>query len=517
MSASNLKTCGFASLLLVLSFPPFPLGFLSPIALAMLIALMSEKTAGDAFRLGYVNGIIWGSFTLYWIGANTVPGAAIAILINSLHYAFVWWMFRIIHRRRPELALWSFPALWTAVEYLRHFSDLRFNWLNLAYTQTYYTPFIQFVEWSGYLGLSFLLALMSVLLYKIIFRKTKVLVHGFILLLLVLLPLVYGLVRIPALQTGQMPAIKVGLVQPNVDPFQKWEPAFQDSAYRLLEKATLQMADEKPALVVWPETATPFFLRSEEKYLSRVFRFVDSLQLYLITGTPDFQYVPRENDYRTFNAAFFFAPGKHYFQTYYKMALVPAAESMPFKKALPFLRKLDVGGGDFFSGREFTVFEMRLPASEMMSHSSNKNDTVTTGEKEIGVSTIICFESIFPQLVRQFVKSGARLLTIITNDGWFGNTSGPYQHAQYAVLRAVENRVSIVRCANTGISMFIDPAGRILKRASLNTFAALLYPVPISDRVSFYTRFGDLPGLFSLIFSVGLIGYVFVWKRKIEK
>ena len=125
--------------------------------------------------------------------------------------------------------------------------------------------------------------------------------------------------------------------------------------------------------------------------------------------------------------------------------------------------------------------------------------------EKIGLSAVICYESAFPEIVRNFVREGANILTIITNDGWFGSTSGPYQHAQLAVLRAIENRVSILRCANTGISSVIDPTGRIIKKADLNNKKNLFALVPINNRKSFFTSKGDLLGKFMLLMSFGLV------------
>jgi len=144
----------------------------------------------------------------------------------------------------------------------------------------------------------------------------------------------------------------------------------------------------------------------------------------------------------------------------------------------------------------------------------SKNDTSKT--IPIGISTVICYESVFGHLVRNFVNSGANLLTIITNDGWFGTTSGPYQHAQYAVYRAVENRVSIVRAANTGVSELIDPAGRILKKAPLNSRMSLSGLLPIQKKLTLYTRYGEWFGYLNLVVSILSLIY-FMWLKQKNK
>lgn len=499
MNLNDFKICLITSILLALSFPPFPLGILVPVALAVFINHIIKKETGQAFRLGYVMGLIWAALTLFWIATNTFAGAVLAIMITPLQYAFVWWFFNRIYQCNQKLALWTFPILWVASEYLRHFSDLRFNWMNIAYTQTYYLPFIQFIEITGYLGLALLLSYIAVFFYLIFFRKQNLIRNLIILSILIILPLLYGIIRISHLENKSFPKLRVGVVQPNMDPFKKWDQQFQDSTFKILKTSTFKI-DNSVKLVVWPETATPFYLRLKPYYLNQVHNIVDSLEIFLITGTPDVKFIDND-DYQTYNSAFFFMPHKLKFESYNKIALVPAAESMPFKKVFPFLRGLDVGGGDFFSGSEFTVFSLKV-----------NPDSVANSE--IKVSTIICYDSVFPNLVRQFVKNGARILTIITNDAWFGNTSGPYQHAQYAVFRAIENRVGIARSANTGISMFINPTGKKHKIVPLQRRAEISYDLPVNEEITFYTRYGDWLGAICLILSVLIIIFAFIKKER---
>jgi apolipoprotein N-acyltransferase len=185
---------------------------------------------------------------------------------------------------------------------------------------------------------------------------------------------------------------------------------------------------------------------------------------------------------------------------------------MPFKNTFPFLRDLDVGGGDFFPGTEFKVFTMRVNLKEREVKPGSQNDSLAGSE--VKVAAVICFDSVFPHIVRQFVKRGARILTIITNDAWFGKTSGPYQHAQYAVLRAIENRVSIARSANTGISMFIDPSGRKHETIGLEKQAEITYELPVTDDTTFYTQHGEWLGILCLVVSLPVTIFGFVKKEQ---
>lgn len=515
MTKTELQYIFAISLLFSLSFPPFPFGFLTPVALALLLHFLDDKSPKQCFRLGYWVGLIWGGFTLFWIAASTLPGAILVISINALHYALVAWLYGHFRRGGKMLALFSFPFVWVAIEYLRAFSDLRFNWLVLAHTQTYYLPLIQIAEYTGYLGISFILVILGILLYNIFsLGKFWKWLNAVAILIIVLALFIFGKNRINRIEAQQFSLLKAGLIQPNVDPYEKWEPSFQKEAFGMLMKSSRNMVKQKPDLIVWPETAVPFYLRARFTALQEIYRFLDSSRVYLLTGSPDYEYFEAEDDYHTYNAAFFFRPFEHSFESHYKITLVPGSETMPFKRQFPFLRKVNVGGGDFFPGTKYTVFKFKVEVKPGK-FDGEKYVEILTAEPHktnIGLSAIICYESVFPDLVRRFISGGANLLTIITNDGWFGETSGPYQHAQYAVLRAVENRVSIIRCANTGISGFISPTGKYLTRAGLNTRQNKIAEIPIVQRKTFYTRKGEWLGNFTLLMSllfifIKLFGY----------
>lgn len=504
MNGHELKYLIIIAVLLTLSFPPFPFGFLAPTALAIFLLLIQDQSPKDCFRLGYWFGLLWGAMALFWISTSSVTGAILAILINSLHYAIIWWLFSNFRKRSLAFALISLPAIWVGMEYLRQFSDLRFNWLTLAHTQSYYLSLIQFIDITGYYAISFIVVSVGVSIFVIIrFKSNYRWIPISACMVVIIILSVYGQIQISKFHKIKYPLLKAGLVQPNVDPYEKWDPVFQGEAFDMLMEASRKLLDSNPNLIIWPETATPFYLRSNPGKIRQIQLLIDSANISLLTGTPDYQYMNDEGDYHTYNATFFLSSGGKTFQKYYKMALVPGSETMPFKTYFPFLRKVDVGGGDFFPGMNYTVFKFSVRSGQ--GKFSNSEYKITELDKledrSIGLSAIICYESVFPDIVRRFVLNGSNLLTIITNDGWFGLTSGPYQHAQFAVFRAIENRVSILRCANTGISCFIDPTGKILKKAGLNTRKNLSAFVPVNDKKSFYTRNGDLFGKIMFLMS----------------
>jgi apolipoprotein N-acyltransferase len=502
--------------LLALSFPPFPLGFLAPIAVITFLFLIQDTFPGEAFRVGYWIGLIWGSITLYWIGVSSLFGAILLISLNAVHYALVAWLYAIFRRKNEALALIFFPFAWVALEYLRNFSELRFNWLSLAYTQTYYLHMIQISEITGFLFLSLLILMTAVATYAVIKYRTKLASSIFLgVILAIMLVYFYGTIRLGELDKTNFPLVKAGFVQPNVDPYKKWDPKFQSDVFDDLIVQSQTLIDYQPDIIIWPETATPFYLRTRYKEIQQINNFLDKNQVFLLTGTPDYRYLPKQQDVRIYNSAFFFRPGQLKFEIYNKMALVPGSETIPFKRWFPFLRKLDVGGGDYFPGKNTVIFDFKIKQiygirkdEQYESMISNENDSLN-----IKLSTTICYESVFPNVVRKFVMNGANLLSVITNDGWFGSTSGPYQHARYAIYRAVENRVSIIRCANTGISGFIDLTGRFRNQTRLNSTASVAGTIPVGREITFYTRHGDWLGQLCLIISVIIIFYVLPYTK----
>ena len=230
--------------------------------------------------------------------------------------------------------------------------------------------------------------------------------------------------------------------------------------------------------MIWPETATPFYFEGVDvpypALTDGLRRFVRSIGTPLLTGSPTYE--KRDNRHLLKNSAFLLDGDGMTKAVYHKVHLVPFGEYVPLKSSLLFfMEKIVQPVGDFQPGSEYTVMKVRLP----------------TGD-DVAIGTVICYEIIFPDLVRRFVNGGATVITTITNDAWFGRTGAPYQHFSMAVLRAVENRVPVVRAANTGISGFIDKNGRILDSSDIFTEAVLSRSLAPGVSKTFYTRFGDV-------------------------
>ena len=360
-----------------------------------------------------------------------------------------------------------------ALELLRNYLLSGFPWNLLGYSQHQNLPLIQIADITGVYGVSALIVmtnaaiteLIAVMSYreyadrKIIWPVTAVVVMA--------ASALYGHYRLTDLPRPY-DSMKVTVVQGDIEQFHKWDPAFQMQVFDVYKQLTADaVAQKKPDLVIWPETATPFYFQ-DRILVGELSDSVKKSNTWLLTGSPSIE--GRGSDYVEYNSAYLINPSGIPADRYDKMHLVPFGEYVPLKTLLPFVSKMVHGIGDFGSGRDYTVMRM---------------DKGSFG-------TAICFEVIFPELVRHFVLGGANFLTSITNDAWFGNSGAPYQHFDMSVFRAVENRRSMVRAANTGISGVILPSGEVVARTSLFKRYAITAEVPLMKEKTFYTLYGDI-------------------------
>ncbi|MGD8467837.1 MAG: apolipoprotein N-acyltransferase, partial [Desulfobacterales bacterium] len=341
---------------------------------------------------------------------------------------------------------------------------------------------IQISDLLGAYGVSFLLVLSNVAIFMALMfirRKTwgnltvsRPVLSGAITVFMaaLLLTWIYGAWRIRSIDDliTAAPAARVAVIQGNIDQGVKWDPAHQTAAIKTHQRLSLAAKSDKPDLIVWPESATPFYLFYDERPTEMVMAGIENVNIDFLIGSPSVAKQGKRVVY--FNSAYLINPSAKNVSRYDKTHLVPYGEYVPFEKWLPFLGKVVAQVGDFRPGKSGKILLWR--------------------EDALGVQ--ICYEVIFPNLSRKLVKNGAVLLINITNDAWFGSTSGPYQHFSMTIFRAVENRRALARAANTGISGFIDPAGRILTTTPLLKEASLTRPLPMLRQMTFYTRFGDL-------------------------
>ncbi|HET6371198.1 MAG TPA: apolipoprotein N-acyltransferase, partial [Nitrospiria bacterium] len=289
--------------------------------------------------------------------------------------------------------------------------------------------------------------------------------------------LLYGKARLSEEMIDPTREVGVGVVQGNINQDQIWDERFREKTLGIYERLSHHLLGETRGtrLLIWPESAAPFFFQQEGIDREKVVRLAQEEGTYLLFGSPSVAF--SGSGPVLYNSAYFLSPRGTTLTRYDKMHLVPFGEYVPLSHVLFFVNKMVEGIGDFQSGTDYAL--MTLP--------------------DVSFGTVICFEVIFPELVRKFVDLGAGFMTTLTNDAWFGDSAAPYQHFSMVVFRAVENRVPFVRAANTGISGFIDPYGRILRQSPLfkeSAFARMIHPGSVR---TFYTRRGDLFGWGSII------------------
>jgi apolipoprotein N-acyltransferase len=491
-----------SGVLLGFSFPPVPLPFLSFFALIPYFFVLEKKeTLASINRYTYFTLFFFSLITLYWVGSWTKEAdtflkiSGIALLIFSPFFYLIVSTLYYFSRKAfgKKTAILLFPLYWVTFEYLYSLTDIRFPWITLGNSLPYFTKFIQIADLSGVYGLSLIILYINVFLYLSLkdYKLSKKIksVPAIIAISFFLIPLIYGIIRIHTLNTP-VKKVKVGLIQPNINPWDKWQAENSNSQLNILLNLSEKAAAEGAKIIIWPESALPVYLLSGNNNFAveQIYKFVLTNKVFLLTGMPDINRFLNRNEapkdvketksgilYTSYNSILLFSPYTNDIQKYGKIKLVPFGEHVPFVEALPFLGdfiKWQVGISSWNVGKEQVVFNLR----------ENK-------DSEIKAAGVICIESIYPDFVAGFVKKGAEIIAVVTNDSWYGYSSGPFQHEEIAVLRAVENRRTVVRAANGGISCIINPSGNIISSTKLFTSNYLVGDAVISDEKTFYTQY----------------------------
>ena len=505
-----------SGVLLSLSFPNAGLMPLVFVALVPLFVWMQREPAGPAASsalapaargsgwVPWITGIVFNAILFGWLvrlpsRAMTHPWIIFpALLALALYLGFYvalfGWITRFIRRRVGWSPLAVAPAVWAATEWLKSFGPLGCPWGNVGYALAEHPAWIQGAALVGAPGLSVWIVCVNALFAGAYTTRRWAARAAFAVLAvgLVVVPVVWGNARIRDYRPGE--TVHVALVQPNIGSDEKWDAAHQERSIRTLFRITSEaMAREpKPDLVVWPETALPFYVRLETQKLARVFELAKELNVPILIGYPDAT-LSTSGAVTTHNAAGLFLPTGTIVAQYEKIHLVPFGERIPFQGILPFLGKIDLGQAEWTPGTKPIIFPFR--------------------NAPFGV--LICFESIFPGLARDYGIDGARWLVNITNDEWFGPTAAPRQHADMAILRCVEQELGMGRCANTGISMIIDPVGRVTRRSPLFEEALVAGDVVLGGKPTLFRLWGDwLTGLcLGLVIALTLLG----WYRPLRR
>jgi len=506
--ARSLVLAGASGLFLPLSFPKSDLGLLAWIALVPLHWALDGKSKTQAFWIGWLSGTIAFTGMMAWVvtAMNTYGKVPLVIsyglmmlltaylgLYVGLYSAGAVWFRTLI----PRYGLFAVPCLWVTLELIRTYVLSGLPWGLLGYSQYRQIEMIQIADHMGVYGVSFLIVLVNVALAEFLSWLTPLL-RGFrpaklpwelvaMATLVVTLSWQYGLATISEAPFSDIPrsSISVGVVQPNVDQAVKWDTAYREQTLARFDRLTEQLG-RATDLVIWPEAATPFVFEREPVYQLQLIALANRAQAPILFGSPALRFYPDRRPY-LLNSAYLLSPDGQLLGRYDKHHLVPFGEYIPFKSSfLFFLDKLVEGIGDFEAGTGPTVLTLTPKPRAAAA------GVAVTPPRPVEFGVAICYEVIFPNLVRQFAANGAEFLVTVTNDAWFGSSSAASQHFSMVVFRSVENHLAFARSANTGISGFIDPFGRIVESTPIFTEQAVKATMQVWRPHTFYSRYGDV-------------------------
>jgi apolipoprotein N-acyltransferase len=480
------------------------------VALApLIVAAVRAGSWRRAFVSGFLAGAVYFSGTLYWLvetmttfgGLDTpiaVFAAAMLVAYLSLFPAAFAVILERCWRAFGATALWLAPFAWVTTELGRQYVWDGFPWALLGYSQVTFLPVAQVASVVGVYGLSWLLSLSGAALAgAFIGRGRGRWIPSAAVASLVVLVAVWGSTRLSRSSlTSQGVPVRVAVVQGNIEQEDKWNPALRDVITDRYLGMTHEALAGGASFILWPESATPFLFERDLTRGGEVRRLARESGATLLIGSDQVEPVkatsatekPQELFY---NAAFLVKPDGLVGAVYRKMHLVPFGEYVPLKSIL------------FFVG----------PIIEAVSAFSPGQDPVLLPVAGHQVSTAICYEVIFPSLIRRFVLDGSELLTTITNDAWYGRSSAAYQHWEQAAMRSIEQGRYLARAANTGISGFVDPYGRVLQKTDLFYPAVLIGDLRFLTVRTIYSRIGDLVAWMSLTIVAGALAATRMVKR----
>ncbi len=505
-TASRAALAVASGLALALAFPKFDLNLLAWVAFVPLFHAIEDEPMRRVFGWAYLQSFAAFAGSLYWIAIPLHNFAdvrlALAILpmlllagVLALYTALAIWAGEYAARRLRLPMVVTMPIAWTALEWVRTYFPIGFPWNLLGYVAYRNLELIQFAEFTGVYGISALVIFFNAVVYMVAFRRGSrrlqtVSLIGLTALMSVLVG--FGAARIG--QLGHAPAageLKVAMVQGDIPQSIKWDPNFLPESFKVYEDETAQAARRGAEIVIWPEAAAAFFFQPDDRYPAA---FAGDaawraalLKLAQSTGDPILFGAPalgaRDGRVGFYNRAYLVSGQGDVVAHYDKINLVPFGEYVPARDLLGFfVNRVVQGFGDMFPGQAQTLFSV----------------------KGARLAVLICYESVFPELTRRAVNSGADVLVNITNDAWYGESSAPYQALAMAAMRSVETKVPMIRVANTGISAIIRPSGEITARTPLFKRGTEIEAVAFRPTRTVYTIVGDL--FAELCFALAIVG-----------
>ncbi len=514
----------FSGLLLWLSWPERGFTPLIFIALTPLLWLEEQFLSRETRKAGrkmfgyyFLAMLCWNVLTTYWIWYSSNVGSIVAIVANSFLMCVIWLMYFSTRRRYGTfIGYFSIICYWIAFEYLHLNWDLSWPWLTLGNVFATNTEWIQWYEYTGALGGSLWVLLSNMVLYQFIknlfksdsmpkIRRINTVALASVSIILLAAPLLlsnYIYNRRP----DRGDPVSVVVVQPNIDPYnEKFAGPPAEQLAKLLRLGST-LIDSSTELLIGPETALPQGIWEEEIFLDKNIRTLRQFNaafphLQILVGLSSYhaykqgekhsltarKFTDAEAYYDAYNSAMLLNHGDS-IQLYHKSKLVPGVEIMPYPGVFGFLEgyTIELGGTSGSLGRQ----------------SERTNFITSSGIK---IAPAICYESIYGGFMSNYMRAGAEMIAIITNDGWWKNTPGYRQHKDYARLRAVEFRKSIARSANTGISCFINQRGEIIQETKWWEEDAIKQTIYKNSITTFYARYGDYIGFIFAFLSVSIL------------
>lgn len=500
--------------LLALSFPKFGHPAIAFVALTPLYVALSGWTGRPddlrgvstrtGFTLGLLTGIVHYAGTVYWTSGTVatygglswlvaVPVAFLLVLYMSLYVGLASAAAAVLIRRFGAAGLAMAPATWVAAEYARAHMFGGFPWIPLGNAVVSLLPIAQTASVFGVYGVSWLLALLHALIAvaAMTHGRRRVTASAVAIVLLASASL-WGAARLrDSRLTREGEPVRVALIQGNVPQTEKWDPARAAAIFERYLRLTREAAGNGAQFIVWPESATPFYFDEDPPSAQRVRQLVSDIRTPLLFGTDE---IERESPPKYFNSAFMLDETGTTAAVYRKVFLVPFGEYVPFGTLLSFVGPLVEAVSSFSPGQHVTM----LPVNGHMA------------------STAICYEVVYPHLIRDGVLRGAELLTTITNDAWYGESSAPWQHFDLATMRAIEQGRYLARAANTGISGIVDPYGRVTLRTALFETAAPIGEVRFIQELTVYATIGDLAAQLAVLLTLIGVGTA-LWRPRVAR
>jgi apolipoprotein N-acyltransferase len=491
----------FAWGLFALAYPPMPLG---PAALLILVPwfiVLNRFNRGQALFATFWSGMLYNTINYYWIynvmHVETAPSGLILfglfLLIaffsayNTLA-GFIYTLAKDAPAKLRPILLVLFPVFYAGLEMTRTYGDFAFPWSHLGYVFGNSLELLQMLPYIGIFGYTILVVAsnqaVAQTLCKVQDIKKAIPVLAVPVAIFALL-LIQGSIVLskteaqPFYNADAEGNPSIALVQPSIEQGAKWSKDRFDSIVNKTVGMVNDSIQEHADLIVLAETAIPDHIRRQPGVIERLHGVANQKKAQLLVGALDYRRNPRGSirKFDIYNASFLFTPGNSRFpERYIKKHLVPFSERIPFDEVFPILNYVDLGEGDFVAGKETPVYQPFL------------------------WTPYICYDAIFGDLVREAIREGSRLMVNITNDGWFGRSTAPYQHLNLIRYRAIENGMPVARLANSGVSAFIDQYGHFDKNTEIFTDRVVQRKMPLKTRDTLYSHIGDTVEIFLLLF-----------------